>query len=390
MDDETVDVVGEIMDEGVPDMQVDVPEPKIDTGELTPSAADGGMTDTDPATGTLSGTVRESTKHTAKSRKASASKPRARPKPKGNKASAKPAAKARLAQLKAEPSGGPRGRSISETPAPSQDDAIPASDDGLVLEEEIEEDPEPDTKLYCICETLYNEERIMVACDKCDEWYHPSCVHLDEKNVELVDKFFCPRCVAIEPQLVTSYKPVCARPDCTHPARPPLSRYCSTKCGIRAVMARVDEWGGDADRLLEHPAVANARQPEGLLVIPPDAKHLIDTNEDLRRQLDRLQRGLKKITHDRERQLSLDSSLQARMVLLQSSTVRIQQKGEASCGFDARLVFDEETWQQWLEQGGKDFLYERQGGGLDEDPDDDEKWYCARARKCDRHAGYVL
>jgi len=153
-------------------------------------------------------------------------------------------------------------------------------------------------------------------------------------------------------------------------------------------MARVDAWGGDADRLLEHPAVANARQPEGHLVIPPDAKHLVDTNEDLRRQLDRLQRELKKITHDRERQLSLDSSLQARTDLLQSSTVRIKQKGEASCGFDARLVFDEETWQQWLEQGGKDFLYERQGGGLDEDPEDDGKWYCARARKCDRHAGW--
>jgi hypothetical protein len=62
MDDETVDVVGETMDEGAPDMQIDIPEPKIDTGVLTPSAADGGMTDTDPATGTLSVTVPESAK----------------------------------------------------------------------------------------------------------------------------------------------------------------------------------------------------------------------------------------------------------------------------------------------------------------------------------------
>ncbi len=70
-----------------------------------------------------------------------------------------------------------------------------------------------DTRLYCMCETLYDDERIMVACDKyvrhtmsgrarelkrliyrCDEWYHPPCVGLKEPDVELVDKFFCPKC----------------------------------------------------------------------------------------------------------------------------------------------------------------------------------------------------
>jgi hypothetical protein len=80
----------------------------------------------------------------------------------------KPTATARLAQLKAEPSNGARGRSTSETPAPSQEDSTPAPDDSLLIEEEIEEDPEPDTKLYCVCETLYDEEKIMVACDKYD------------------------------------------------------------------------------------------------------------------------------------------------------------------------------------------------------------------------------
>ena len=31
---------------------------------------------------------------------------------------------------------------------------------------------------------------------RCDEWYHPGCVGLREMALELVDTFFCPRCVA--------------------------------------------------------------------------------------------------------------------------------------------------------------------------------------------------
>ncbi|KZT62314.1 hypothetical protein CALCODRAFT_426267, partial [Calocera cornea HHB12733] len=50
--------------------------------------------------------------------------------------------------------------------------------------------------LYCMCETLYDEERFMIGCDKCDNWYHPACVGLEEEAADLIDKFFCPRCIA--------------------------------------------------------------------------------------------------------------------------------------------------------------------------------------------------
>ncbi|KAF8332347.1 uncharacterized protein EI90DRAFT_2815448, partial [Cantharellus anzutake] len=53
---------------------------------------------------------------------------------------------------------------------------------------------EVDSRVYCICQTLYDDEKIMVACDKCDEWYHTECVQLSEQVVELVDKFYCPKC----------------------------------------------------------------------------------------------------------------------------------------------------------------------------------------------------
>lgn len=36
--------------------------------------------------------------------------------------------------------------------------------DASVAEDEAEE--EEDTKLYCMCQALYDEEKMMIACDK--------------------------------------------------------------------------------------------------------------------------------------------------------------------------------------------------------------------------------
>ena len=69
-------------------------------------------------------------------------------------------------------------------------------------------------KLYCICKTGYDDERVMIACDRCvycqclscdplipyglcscDEWYHTSCVNMPDLQIDLVDQFICPLCV---------------------------------------------------------------------------------------------------------------------------------------------------------------------------------------------------
>lgn len=69
-----------------------------------------------------------------------------------------------MAQLKSSTSS-TRGRSASETPGPSTvgERSTPAPTDAAV-EEDVEE--EEDTKLYCVCRTLYDDEKIMIACDK--------------------------------------------------------------------------------------------------------------------------------------------------------------------------------------------------------------------------------
>ena len=50
---------------------------------------------------------------------------------------------------------------VSTTPAPG---ALPSAP-GEVELEEVEEEMED--KLYCVCKTRYDDERIMIACDRC-------------------------------------------------------------------------------------------------------------------------------------------------------------------------------------------------------------------------------
>lgn len=38
----------------------------------------------------------------------------------------------------------------------------------------------------------------MIACDKCENWYHLDCIHIDDKKIDLVDQFICPVCQASE------------------------------------------------------------------------------------------------------------------------------------------------------------------------------------------------
>ncbi|KAL9936632.1 hypothetical protein V8E36_004700 [Tilletia maclaganii] len=88
-----------------------------------------------------------------------------------------------------------------------------------------------DDKLYCVCKTLYDEERMMIACDNCDEWYHTQCMGMSDTKAELVDMFVCPACEPLTHER-TTYKAKCLYASCTHAALRPLSQFCSERCGI--------------------------------------------------------------------------------------------------------------------------------------------------------------
>lgn len=48
--------------------------------------------------------------------------------------------------------------------------------------------------LYCICKSPYDGTRFMIACDKCDQWFHGECIGISEKQGEFIDLYFCEDC----------------------------------------------------------------------------------------------------------------------------------------------------------------------------------------------------
>ena len=65
-------------------------------------------------------------------------------------------------------------------------------------EDSGEEDDEDPTKLWCICREPHSG-RFMISCDKCNDWFHGTCVGVTKSMAkELVKKgldWICPKCV---------------------------------------------------------------------------------------------------------------------------------------------------------------------------------------------------
>lgn len=60
------------------------------------------------------------------------------------------------------------------------------------------EDNNTDSHKYCITSCLFGRKSgncLMIECEKCNEWFHPKCVGLEEKLAELKEMiFYCPNC----------------------------------------------------------------------------------------------------------------------------------------------------------------------------------------------------
>lgn len=52
-------------------------------------------------------------------------------------------------------------------------------------EAKTEDDDDPD-KLWCICNQPHNN-RFMICCDSCEEWYHGKCVNVTKSMGQLME-----------------------------------------------------------------------------------------------------------------------------------------------------------------------------------------------------------
>ncbi|GMH05278.1 hypothetical protein Nepgr_007118 [Nepenthes gracilis] len=50
--------------------------------------------------------------------------------------------------------------------------------------------------VYCKCEMPYNPDDLMVQCDGCKEWFHPSCLGMTIEEAKKLDHFLCSDCVS--------------------------------------------------------------------------------------------------------------------------------------------------------------------------------------------------
>ncbi|KAJ2913412.1 hypothetical protein MD484_g7012, partial [Candolleomyces efflorescens] len=314
-------------------------------------------------------------------------------------------------------------------PTPSSSVAEDKAEKGDKQEEEEEEESagnDDDNRLYCVCKTKYDQERFMIACDRCDEWYHMQCVDMSELVADLVDQFFCPPCIEKSPgmDLHTTYKQRCLwglkHPDpdstraCHKPARGAFSKYCSDDCGVKYMQSRIDTWakkGGKKDKLWD--SVKNAEKREGVVVRLDEDDNTsslsdLDCTEEkdpetlkngalkpakpkkakAEREKDRLREALDQLVRTASDLKKGMGVLASREKLLEMATERAETVNQ--CGWDQRLCYGDE---EWAEQGQSVFdSYEDRGDGdMDVDGQSDNgegDWWCPEEASCSRHVGW--
>ncbi|KAL4069584.1 hypothetical protein V8B97DRAFT_589801 [Scleroderma yunnanense] len=260
----------------------------------------------------------------------------------------------------------------------------------------------------------------MIACDRCDEWYHTQCVNVSDVEIDLVDQFICPPCVNRNPELRTTWKRRClfglkhenpsSPGTCHKPSRGAYSKYCSDECGIKYMQQRIMQWetsGGTRDVLWD--VVKHSEKREGVVVRADSDKPLTEvTGENngtrpgerkasrpdasikrrVQWEIDRLNAQLAEVVTEREMVKREMDIILWREKVVNLATQRAENVDK--CGWDQRLCFGEEEWVDF----GVEVLesYEEKAETTDENMQGDSssthcEWWCTGKKKCERHAG---
>ncbi|KAF8642408.1 hypothetical protein AX16_009673 [Volvariella volvacea WC 439] len=356
------------------------------------------------------------TKPVAKAKAKSRTKtlPKSKSKPVDPVATAKPTKPPAALVSQKNVHGASRSRSASVKPLGADTmDVAEEVDERAGSESSVEDD-----KLYCLCKTKYDEDRFMIACDRCDEWYHTQCVQMPDMEVDLVDQFICPPCIDKNPHLSlkTTYKTRClnglkhpdpASPEACHkPARGHFSKYCSEECGVKYMQLRIDAWskkGGKREKLWE--SVKNAQKREGVTVCVQEsasAQGAMSKGVNLvRAQQRRIDGEVERLNTALERILNLRENLKRSMEvltlqerLLELASQRAEHIG--LCGWDQRLCFGDEEWTDFGSGVLESYEEHRSLAKLDNDMQVDGdivmegegEWWCPGDAVCDRHNGW--
>ncbi|CAG8455479.1 10101_t:CDS:2 [Paraglomus occultum] len=195
-------------------------------------------------------------------------------------------------------------------------------------------------KLYCICRSGF-DNRFMIQCDGCNEWYHGDCVKISEDISQLIDKYYCPGCTA--KGNTSSWKQKCRNPPCNKPARIPSSRYCSQGCGLALAQARLRENEKRAKLMLYLQKPQTPLKPS----TPNSDKSTPSSNKRCTRNLaadldDRSH--WKKVQEEWDRVTKFSEVIERREQILRKAIKRCESEGKngyTPCGFDSRLLLND-------------------------------------------------
>uniref|UniRef100_A0A672QCR5 Lysine-specific demethylase 7B n=1 Tax=Sinocyclocheilus grahami TaxID=75366 RepID=A0A672QCR5_SINGR len=140
-------------------------------------------------------------------------------------------------------------------------------------------------QLYCVCRQPYDVSRFMIECDICKDWFHGSCVEVEEHHAVDIDVYHCPNCDVHHGPSLMKKRRNWHRHDYTEPDDGSKPVQAGTSVFVRELQARTFPSGDEilqqmhgsqvTQRYLErhgfrYPIAVHKMEGLGLRLPPPD------------------------------------------------------------------------------------------------------------------------
>ncbi|XP_004647634.1 histone lysine demethylase PHF8 isoform X2 [Octodon degus] len=74
--------------------------------------------------------------------------------------------------------------------------------------------------VYCLCRLPYDVTRFMIECDMCQDWFHGSCVGVEEEKAAEIDLYHCPNCEVLHGPSIMKKRRGSSKGHETHKGKP--------------------------------------------------------------------------------------------------------------------------------------------------------------------------
>ncbi|KAM9651206.1 lysine-specific demethylase 7A [Trichechus inunguis] len=99
--------------------------------------------------------------------------------------------------------------------------------------------PPPPPPVYCVCRQPYDVSRFMIECDVCKDWFHGSCVGVEEHYAFDIDLYHCPSCAVLHGSSLMKERRNWHRHDCTEIDDGSKPVQAGTRAFVTQLRARV-------------------------------------------------------------------------------------------------------------------------------------------------------